>query len=197
MKNLFVFDLDGTVTTEEILPRIANELSLDDSILEITRKTVDGLIPFEESFRRRVEILSRFPVSRIRKICEDVELEPSIERFIRSNPSECVIVTGNLDVWVGEIALRLGVGMISSIGMVSGDKLIGIQKVLVKEDVLNDLQADCVISIGEGNNDAELMRRSDLAIAYGGVHLPANSVLAVCTHLVFNGETLCRLLRRL
>ena len=50
----FLFDLDGTVTSAETLPIIANHFNCLEEIGELTKRTVQGNIPFVESFIRRV-----------------------------------------------------------------------------------------------------------------------------------------------
>src|SRR5690625_19018 len=53
MKTAFCFDLDGTVTTQEILPLISKEVDLHEEINLLTQLTLDGLIPFQNSFKLR------------------------------------------------------------------------------------------------------------------------------------------------
>jgi cation transport ATPase len=54
-----------------------------------------------------------------------------------------------------------------------------------------------VVYIGDGNNDMEAMRISDISIAAGLIHYPANSILTVADYLIFNEEALCRQLNQL
>lgn len=49
----FLFDLDGTVTSKETLPIIAEHFGVQDQIAELTHHTVQGNVPFVESFIRR------------------------------------------------------------------------------------------------------------------------------------------------
>lgn len=56
----FLFDLDGTVTSKETLPIIAEHFGVQDQIAELTHHIVQGNVPFVESFIRRVNILGRF-----------------------------------------------------------------------------------------------------------------------------------------
>ena len=55
----FCFDLDGVVTSQELLPLIAEELGYYEEIKALTDATIKGIIPFESSFRLRC----RIPVS--------------------------------------------------------------------------------------------------------------------------------------
>lgn len=189
----FLFDLDGTITRQEILPEIARAIGVEDEIAELTARTMAGEFPFESSLRRRVEILSQVPISRVREIVAGIEIDPHIEAFLRDNRDRCTIVTGNLDVWIADLVARLGVPCRSSVAEVRGDRLLGLRHVLDKADVARDFSGP-ICSIGDGYNDLGLMAAADLGVAYGGVHTPAPGLLEVASHAIFDPQTLCRLL---
>ena len=54
---IFLFDLDSTITAREILPEISRTVGKEKEMREITEKTMQGIVPFQESFLRRVELL--------------------------------------------------------------------------------------------------------------------------------------------
>ena len=54
---IFLFDLDSTVTKQEILPTISKELGIYEKMTELTESTMSGEIPFKQSFLQRVELL--------------------------------------------------------------------------------------------------------------------------------------------
>ena len=189
----FLFDLDGTITRQEILPEIARAIGVEDEIAELTARTMAGEFPFESSLRRRVEVLSAVPVSRVREIVAGIEIDPHIEAFLRENRDRCTIVTGNLDVWIAGLVARLGVPCRSSIAHVRGDRLLGLRHVLDKAVVAREFSGP-ICSIGDGYNDLGLMAAADLGVAYGGVHAPAPGLLEVASHAIFDPQTLCRLL---
>ncbi len=107
--DLFVFDLDGTVTEEEILPRIAREFGLSAEIEELTARTIRGDFPFEESLRARAKILGRVPVSQVQEIVASVPLNADILDFLHLNRSRSIILTGNLDFWLKKLAAKIPV----------------------------------------------------------------------------------------
>src|SRR3954447_23497974 len=78
----FLFDLDGTITRQEILPEIASAVGLQDEIAALTRRTMAGELPFASSLRRRVEILRQVPVSDVRRIIAGVDIDPYIAAFL-------------------------------------------------------------------------------------------------------------------
>ena len=67
MKLAFCFDLDGTLTREEILPQIAKHVGLYEEIDLLTKITMDGLITFDKSFKLRTKLLSTIPISKVKK----------------------------------------------------------------------------------------------------------------------------------
>ena len=189
----FLFDLDGTITRQEILPEIARVIGLEEEIDDLTRRTMAGELPFESSLRRRVDILRRVPVSLVREVVAAIDVDPHIEAFLREHRDRCTIVTGNLDVWIENLVARLGVPCLSSIARVEGDRLVELTSVLDKAEVAHDF-AGTLCSIGDGYNDLGLMAAADLGIAYGGVHAPAPGLLDVATHAVYDPVRLCELL---
>jgi HAD superfamily phosphoserine phosphatase-like hydrolase len=192
----FLFDLDGTITRQEILPEIARAVGLQDEIAALTRRTMAGELPFESSLRRRVEILRQVPVSEVRRIVAGVEIDPDIADFLSEHRDRCTIVTGNLDVWIADLVADLGVACRSSTAHAVGDRLIGLTSVLDKADVAADYQgAICVV--GDGYNDLGLMAAADYGVAYGGVHAPAPGLYDVATHAIFDPSRLCDLLSAL
>jgi phosphoserine phosphatase len=192
----FLFDLDGTITRQEILPEIARAVGMQDEIAALTRRTMAGELPFESSLRRRVEILSQVPVSEVRRIVAGVEIDPHIADFLAEHRDRCTIVTGNLDVWIADLVATLGVDCRSSTALVLGDRLIGLTSVLDKVVVAGDYDgAICVV--GDGYNDLGLMAAADYGVAYGGVHAPAPGLYDVASHAIFDPERRCELLSAL
>lgn len=193
MVERFLFDLDGTITRQEILPEIARAIGLEHEISDLTRRTMAGELPFQSSLRRRVEILGAVPVSEVRAIVARIEIDPHIERFIAANADRCTIVTGNLDVWIADLVDRLGIPCRSSVAQVEGDRVIGLQSILDKQVVAQELSGT-LCAIGDGANDLGMMATAELSVAYGGVHPPAEALIDVATHVVYDARRLCTLL---
>jgi len=195
----FIFDLDGTVTAEETLPVIAHHFNIEAEIDEITRETVQGNIPFVESFIRRVGILGQLPVPEIAELLANVRLYPHLFEFIRQHAENCVIATGNLECWVEKLIQKIGCTAFCSDAIVENNKVVKLTKILRKEVVVNDLQKQgfSVVYIGDGNNDMEAMRSADIAIAAGLTHSPSKSLIPITDYLIFNEKALCRQLNQL
>lgn len=199
MSRAFCFDLDGTITTTEILPCVASELGVSDEIATLTRATMDGHIDFESSFRLRCVVLGQVPPERVDAIVAHVPLNEAILSFIQAHRENAFIVTGNLDIWIRTIAERCGCEAFSSQATYEGSQL-RLQKVLCKADAVAALRQrgfDEIVAIGDGANDVPMLSAADIAIAYGGVHPPAASARAAAHYIVHEGDALCRLLKAL
>lgn len=195
----FVFDLDGTISAEETLPLIAAHFNIEEEIGKLTRETIAGNIPFTDSFITRVRLLSHVPVSEVNELLAGVKLFPGVLEFLTAHKSTCAIATGNLDCWVASLLARIGITSYTSTAMVVENRVQKITNILRKEDVVASFKAkgETVVFIGEGHNDMEAMRLADISIASALVHPPANSVLGIADHLVFEEADLCRLLNQL
>jgi phosphoserine phosphatase len=196
VRHSFAFDLDGTLTRHEILPEIARELGMREEMAELTRRTMDGEVPFEASFRQRVDMLRDVPISRVAAIVDRVPLDPHLAGFLRRNRDRCWIVTGNLDVWVRRVAERLGVPMMSAVAVTSGDHVVGVRSLIDKAEALGRLEGP-VVAIGDGMNDCLMIQRADVGVAYGGVHPPVASLLESADVAIYDPEQLCRFLNAL
>ncbi len=195
---IFAFDLDGTVTTRELLPLMARAAGMDGEIARLTDQTLRGDIPFAASFRRRFAMLADLPLERIHEAVSSVPLDPAISDFIRENRPACALVTGNLDVWIRPLAERLGCLCLSSRSGFRAGKLT-LEHILDKGEAVRSLRhrAERIVAIGESVGDVPMFQAADLGIAYAGVHQPVPAILALAQHVARDGEALCRLLRAL
>lgn len=199
MKTAICFDLDGTITKQEILPLIAREIDLEDEISILTDATIRGLIPFQKSFRLRCRLLDSVPVSRVREIVANTELNLPLVEFINTHVEQCFVVSGNLDIWIEPLLTKIGCQHYVSTAQMENDRLLTISKVLDKSTAINHLREkfEKIIVVGEGMNDVPMFELADVGIAYGGVHPPNSTVIQLSNYVVFDGVSLCKLLKTL
>ncbi len=195
----FIFDLDGTITAKETLPLISEHFKVEEEIALLTKETIEGNIPFVESFIRRTFILGKLPIDEVCTLLEDVPLLPKVWEFITQNREQCLIATGNLSDWVAKLVARIGCKSYCSEGIIENNNLKKLTKILKKEDIVRMYQEnnDFVVFVGDGNNDMEAMRLANISIASGIVHQPANSTLSIADYVVYSEEALCRQLNQL
>ncbi|MBD8664238.1 HAD family phosphatase [Rhizobium sp. CFBP 8752] len=195
----FAFDLDGTITSEELLPLIASELNLEAEMSLLTRLTMDGVIPFEDSFRLRFAILRAAGLERVQSIVSEVRLDPYIVDFIRENRSRSFVVTGNLDLWIAPLADKLGCEFFASTAVMQAGKIAGIHQIMRKSAPALKLkdQFERLVVVGDGFNDIPMFDVADVGVAYQGVHTAPDALISVSNYVALDGKSLCRLLRTL
>lgn len=197
MGDIFLFDLDGTITKSELLPLIGKKLGLHDELEVLTFQTMQGTIPFKESFKKRVEILSEIPISMVQEIILGAECFPELLDWVRKNRSRSYIVTGNLDIWIRPWLEKHGLRGYSSKASILDGK-VRLEKILDKETVLFDFDSSHrTIMVGDGANDSEIMARSSLAIVSQMVHSAPPLLLKHANYVIRDEVALCRLLDRL
>lgn len=195
---IFLFDLDSTITRQEILPTISRKLGIYEKMSSLTESTMRGEMPFKQSFLQRVELLKEIPVSEVRRMVGEIELNEKLADFIRGNQGRCHIVTGNLDVWVEELVSRLGMerNMFCSKALVKDDHIEDVFSIVDKNAVISQMILPFV-AVGDGNNDAEMIEAAEIGIGYGGVRNIAPAVLACASHAVYEENKLVEFLERL
>jgi phosphoserine phosphatase len=199
MRTAYCFDLDGTLTKEEILPLLSREVQLYDEISALTEATIKGVIPFKKSFLLRCRLLSDLPLSRAREIIGQVEVYKEIVSFISEHRQDCFVVTGNLDVWLESLAVVIPCPFYSSKAYSEGDSLGRVTEVLDKGTAIRDIRQryDRIVAVGDGMGDVAMFEQADLCIAFGGTHAPVRSLIQYANYLVYSERSLCTLLRAL
>ena len=199
MKTLYCFDLDGTVTSQELLPLMAAELDLYEEISALTQATISGLIPFERSFKLRCKLLSDVPIEKVQDVANKVKLNKTIVKFIKKNKENCCIITGNIYEWIKPIVEKLDCKIFCSKGKFKNGKLKGLAKIVDKGQIIKVLKQSnkSIVSVGDGMGDVLMFQESDVSIAYGGVHEPIETLMKVSDYLVYDEDSLCRLLNTL
>ena len=193
---MFLFDLDATITKKEILPEIAKEINLFDEMNEMTRLAMEGNIPFYDSFTKRVSLLKDVKVSKIQDIVLNIPLNMEIVKFIRENKDSCIIVTGNIDVWIVKLMDFIGVKYVSSKATVVNDKIERLDFIMDKAKFAENFDKK-FIAIGDGSNDIDMFIKSEMGIAFGGVKNPAPGLLSVSKYAIYEENKLCEFLKRL
>ena len=195
-ESVFLFDLDSTITGEEILPTIANEIGKGDEMRFLTESTMMGEIPFEDSFRARVKMLDGMSYSVVSERVARVRLNSEIVNFLKSNKNSCYIVTSNLDVWIEKLIEKIDMRdhVFCSEAKVKDGRVCGIKKILRKEESLKYFVGKTIVAVGDGSNDYKLLRDASIGIGFGGVRRVASKLMDVCDYAVYDERTLCKIL---
>ena len=195
---VFLFDLDSTLTKQEILPTISKELGIFEKMSQLTESTMNGEIPFKQSFLQRVELLKNIPVSEVNRMIGEIQLNELLVEFVKKNQERCYVVTGNLDVWIADLIKKIGMekNLFCSKALVKDDYIQDIFSIVDKNAVISQMVLPFV-AVGDGNNDAEMIEEAEIGIGYGGVREIAPSVLACASHAIYDEKKLVEFLERL
>ena len=199
MNTIYCFDLDGTITSQELLPLMAAELDLYEEISALTEATINGLIPFERSFKLRCKLLSDVPIEKVQDVANKVKLNNVIVEFIKENKDNSCIITGNIYEWIKPIVEKIGCKIFCSKGKFKNGKLIGLEKIVDKGEIIRTLNQNnkSTVAVGDGMGDVLMFQESNTSIAFGGVHEPIETLMKVSDYLVYDEDSLCRLLSTL
>ncbi|HSQ97624.1 MAG TPA: HAD-IB family phosphatase [Rickettsiales bacterium] len=200
MKTAFCFDLDGTLTYEEILPMLAKEIDLYEEIKILTDITINGSLSFTQSFKLRVKLLSEILIPKAQELILNVSLQKNVINFIKNNKNDCFVITGNLDVWVDRlIREKIGCDYFSSKANFADDKIIGISNILQKDNAVLKIKNnyDRIVAIGDGMNDIPMFENANISIAYGAFRNPNESLIKLATYVTYSEEGLCNILNTL
>lgn len=195
---IFLFDLDSTVTKQEILPTIAKGFGIYEEMRVLTERTMRGELPFKQSFLQRVELLKSIPVRDVCGLVGEIQLNERLVEFIKRYQNRCYVVTGNLDVWIEGLIKKLGMekNTFCSKALVENDYIQDVLSIVDKNAVISQMVLPFV-AVGDGNNDAEMIEAAEVGIGYGGVREIAPSVLTCASHAVYQEEKLVEFLERL
>jgi len=195
---VFLFDLDSTITRQEILPTIAREIGVYEQMSALTESSMRGEVPFKQSFLQRVELLKKVPVSQIRDIVANIALNERLVEFINRYKNRSYIITGNLDVWIDGLIEKLGMekNVFCSKALLEGSYVQDVFNVVDKNAVTRQMVLPFV-AVGDGNNDAEMIEAAEVGIGYGGVRPVAPSVLECATHVAYQEDKLVDFLNKL
>lgn len=195
---VFLFDLDSTITREEIFPTVSKELGLTEKLRALSTNNMCGEIPYKQRFLQRVELFKEFPICEVCKKVGEIALNEKLAEFIRNHQDRCYIVTNILDVWLEELAakLRMERNLFCSKALVKDGYIEEVFSIVDKNAVISQMVLPFV-AVGDGNNDTEMIEAAEIGIGYGGVHDIAPAVLASASHAVYQEDKLVEFLERL
>lgn len=195
---IFLFDLDSTISKQEILPTISKRIGKENEMRELTEATMKGEIPFKSSFLNRVELLGAVDVSEVNKLVSEIPLNTEIANFIFENKDRCYVLTGNLDVWISGLMDRLGLNnhVYCSKANVKNNRISQVISVVDKELMVKQFVQPIVV-IGDGDNDAGMARHANIAIGFGGVREIAPSLLTNIDFAFYDDKRCAQFLKTL
>lgn len=196
LQSVFLFDLDGTLTRKELLPWIGQLIGISAQLKFMTKKIMQDGGNFKNSFAERVELLSKIPVDDVQLKVKSVPVLEQLINWIKQRNDSCIVITGNLDIWVGPLIEEIGIAYFSSIGS-NDSKRTNIDFIIEKNLVMTYLPDIRTIAIGDGSNDVGLLSAASVGILTEIVNRAPFALWEVADFAVREENSLCRMLSRL
>jgi phosphoserine phosphatase len=180
-KRLVVLDMDSTLIQIEVIDELARAAGVGAEVSRITERAMLGEMDYDESLRQRVGLLAGLDVAVLDKLAANLPLTDGAETLVRVLKRlgyKIAVISGGFSRAAEALKRRLGVDYAYSNNLeVQGGKLTGrvvgpIVNAQRKAELLETIaQAegvllDQVIAVGDGANDALMLERAGLGIAF-------------------------------
>jgi phosphoserine phosphatase len=180
-KRLVVMDMDSTLIRIEVIDELARAAGVAAEVSRITERAMQGEMDYDESLRQRVAMLKGLDVAVLDRIAADLPLTDGAETLVRVLKRlgyAIAVISGGFSRAAEALKRRLGLDYAYSNNLeIEGGKLTGrvigpIVNAQRKAELLETIaQAegillDQVIAVGDGANDALMLQRAGLGIAF-------------------------------
>ena len=180
-KRLVVLDMDSTLIRIEVIDELARAAGVGAEVSRITERAMQGEMDYDESLRQRVGLLAGLDVAVLDQLAPNLPLTDGAETLVRVLKRlgyKIAVISGGFSRAAEALKRRLGVDYAYSNNLeVQGGKLTGrvvgpIVNAQRKAELLETIaQAegvllDQVIAVGDGANDALMLERAGLGIAF-------------------------------
>lgn len=181
-KRLLLCDMDSTVVTIECIDELAAHAGIRERVAELTRRAMAGEIAFERAVTERVALLAGVPVRVIDEICrERLRLQPGARTLVRTMQAHgafCALVSGGFREFTHYVRILAGFDadyantLEVRDGLLTGRLVPPVLGPRAKFDTLRHLarvrglDLSETLAIGDGANDADMIRAAGLGLAY-------------------------------
>jgi phosphoserine phosphatase len=180
-KRMVVMDMDSTLIRIEVIDELARAAGVGEAVSKITERAMQGEMDYDESLRQRVGLLAGLDVKVLDQIANDLPLTEGAETLIRVLKRlgyKTAVISGGFSRAAEALKRRLGIDYAFSNNLeVEGGKLTGrvvgpIVNAQRKAELLEliaqheGVLLDQVIAVGDGANDALMLEKAGLGIAF-------------------------------
>ena len=180
-RRLVVFDMDSTLIEAEVIDELAKVAGVGAEVSAITELAMQGEIDFDESFRRRVALLSGLNEFSLQQVADKLQLTEGAETLISTLKRlgyKTAILSGGFSYFANQLRDQLGFDYVYAnqldihagvvTGEVVGDIINGERKAELLKDIAQreNIALEQVIAVGDGANDLPMLSVAGLGIAF-------------------------------
>lgn len=180
-KRLVVLDMDSTLIQAEVIDEIAKLHGVEQAVSHITRQAMHEGLDFSESLNQRVALLAGFKTAQLADLVTRLPLTPGARELIKVLKAlgyQIGIISGGFEQAAGHLKEQLGLDFAYANrleeegGLLTGRVIGPIIDAKRKADLLDiiaqakQIPLEQTIAIGDGANDALMLAKAGLGIAY-------------------------------
>ncbi|MEL7045904.1 MAG: phosphoserine phosphatase SerB [Pseudomonadota bacterium] len=178
---LFVFDMDSTLISCEVIDELAARAGVGDEVAAITARAMRGELDFKSSFRERMAKLRGLSAAVLDDIAAELPImpgAPELMKTLRAQGHHMVILSGGFDYFAERVrreldmhevhANRLLVEDAELTGEVLEPIVDGERKVALLETLAREygIELADTVAVGDGANDIPMLNRAGMGVAY-------------------------------
>jgi len=165
---IIFFDMDSTIIDAEGIIELARAKGVGDYVADVTSRTMNGEIDFEQALKERVKLLKGLPTKEALGVAEKIPLMPGAEKLMKELKSlgfRTVLISGGFTIIANRVARQLGMDdvhaneLVVDDGVLTGEVRGPLTRQSSKKEVLEEICKDLKISpmdciaVGDGSND--------------------------------------------
>jgi phosphoserine phosphatase len=180
-RRLVVFDMDSTIIEGEVIDALARAAGVEEQVASLTERAMRGEMDFKQALRARVRMLEGLPMKELQRIGAELKLTPGSADLVltlKRMGFKVALISGGFTFFTAQLQRDLGFDYAFANELVVREgKLTG----EVKEPIIDarrkaaivrtiarreGLKAEEVVAVGDGANDAIMVRNAGLGIAF-------------------------------
>lgn len=180
-KRLLVLDMDMTLVQMEIIDELAKRAGVEEQVVKITERAMNGEIDFNNALKERVSLLKGLSESELNNVYERIIFTDGAEVLINVAKHlgfKTAVISGGFTYFTDKIKERLKLDYAYAnvleikenklTGEVLGDIINGKRKAELMEEIAQreNISLDQVVAVGDGANDLPMLKKAGLGVAF-------------------------------